>query len=569
MANITRSQFVKGAAVGTAAVAAGAIAAPALADEAAITAETVSGKWAFEIAPDPIADDQISEVKEAEVIVVGAGTAGLCCAVSAAEAGAKVILFAMGSGPIGRGGSMFAFHSKFRESWGLEPVNPDPYLKAQMIQNQWNFDTDKWFKWAKYSEEAMNWLSDIMTEAGDCTPTLEQVQHGNCQDPNALEYTPIATHGWIREDIPSVGAGDGQPFVVANLAIKAEELGVELIYNMTAKQLVRGGVPNGTEGRVDAVIAQDKEGNYVKFVGSKAIVLATGDFARDKDMMMKYCPGAWHYFTNYDKGDDFDPEAGKVYGGLYKGDGQKMGLWVGAAWQKTFPNATMGGGFFSGADTIGMLLNSDGKRFAPEPQNFGQCFMLFPHVHKKWVFQIWDSDYAVNAAPWPKSKTAYGSELSTPEEKIAGWDATVERGFTPEMGGMVKADTIEEVIEKLGLPPETIDEVNKYNGFCDAGLDEDFHKNPLYLIPIKTPPFYGYAGIPRNIMHTVLGGLRTDINCKVCDANDEPIPGLYNVGSMIGDSYAGWYSFCIPGQNYGMNCVCYGYLTGKYIAENE
>lgn len=67
----------------------------------------------------------------------------------------------------------------------------------------------------------------------------------------------------------------------------------------------------------------------------------------------------------------------------------------------------------------------------------------------------------------------------------------------------------------------------------------------------------------------MLGGLRTDIDMRVCDANDEPIPGLYNIGSMAGDCYGGYYTFCIPGHNYGMNCVCYGYLTGRYIAENE
>ena len=299
MSTITRNQFVKGAALGAAALAVGT--GTALADEAA----SAEGKLPFEIAPDPIADDQISEVKETEIVIVGAGTAGLCAAVSAAEAGAKVICFAMGSGPVGRGGSMFAFHSKFREQMGLtDPVPADPYLRAQAIHNQWNFDVDKWYKWYCHSEESMNWLIGIMEEAGDVTPTLEQTQHGDCPDPTSLDYTPIATHGWVREDVPSVGAGDGQPFVVANLAEKARDLGVELIFNMTAKQLVRGGVPNGTEGRVEAVIAQDADGAYVKFVGSKAIVLATGDFSRDKDMMQRYCPSTWQNYTNYDAGDD-------------------------------------------------------------------------------------------------------------------------------------------------------------------------------------------------------------------------------------------------------------------------
>ena len=71
------------------------------------------------------------------------------------------------------------------------------------------------------------------------------------------------------------------------------------------------------------------------------------------------------------------------------------------------------------------------------------------------------------------------------------------------------------------------------------------------------------------IFLTVLGGLNTNVNMQVCDAEDKVIPGLYNVGTMVGDMFAGTYTFMIEGANYGMTCVTFGYLTGKYIAENE
>lgn len=68
---------------------------------------------------------------------------------------------------------------------------------------------------------------------------------------------------------------------------------------------------------------------------------------------------------------------------------------------------------------------------------------------------------------------------------------------------------------------------------------------------------------------TVLGGLNTDANMRVLDADDEPLPGLYNVGTMVGDMFATNYTFMTEGANYGANCIMFGYLTGKYIAENE
>ena len=67
----------------------------------------------------------------------------------------------------------------------------------------------------------------------------------------------------------------------------------------------------------------------------------------------------------------------------------------------------------------------------------------------------------------------------------------------------------------------------------------------------------------------MLGGLSTDPQMRVCDKEDNPIPGLYNVGTMVGDMFATNYTFMVEGANYGANCITFGYLTGKHIAENE
>ena len=66
-----------------------------------------------------------------------------------------------------------------------------------------------------------------------------------------------------------------------------------------------------------------------------------------------------------------------------------------------------------------------------------------------------------------------------------------------------------------------------------------------------------------------MGGLRTNDNMQVCNEADDPIPGLYNVGTMVGDFYAGYYTFQVEGVNYGATCDTFGYLTGRYIAEHE
>ena len=121
-ANVDRRGFVKGAALGAAGlVATGALAAcaapaekteqSAAAADGDLASTTGSGvnsadqKWAFEIAPEPIADDQITATEEADVVVVGGGMAGMVTAASCAENGLKVILISASQAPVSRGGS--------------------------------------------------------------------------------------------------------------------------------------------------------------------------------------------------------------------------------------------------------------------------------------------------------------------------------------------------------------------------------------------------------------------------------------------------------------------------------
>ena len=71
---------------------------------------------------------------------------------------------------------------------------------------------------------------------------------------------------------------------------------------------------------------------------------------------------------------------------------------------------------------------------------------------------------------------------------------------------------------------------------------------------------------PANFL-CVTGGLRTNEKMQVCEEDDTPIEGLYNLGIMAGDSYGNCYNFAICGHNLGMNCITLPYLLGKELAE--
>jgi succinate dehydrogenase/fumarate reductase flavoprotein subunit len=364
-----------------------------------------------------------------------------------------------------------------------------------------------------------------------------------------------------------VSTGMMQPLFVKELARHFEELGGDIYYKNVAEQLVR---EDDNSGRVSAVICKREDGSYAKYVGAKAVVLATGDFSADRDMMHRYAPETADFVTDevYDGEPDYD--RGFRYGGLFKGQGQKMGLWAGAAWQKSFPNCTMGAYWGPGprnlyANHYGLLLDRDGQRYMNEyciGPLASQQVLLLP---EKKSYAIWDSGYArleEVSGNWNNDSMVSGDSEAVAQAVIASWDESAETGT------YVKADTLEEVISKLGLPAEAIDTVKRYNALAAGGEDLDFHKDPAHLHEIKQGPFYGHMTDEFGFL-TVLGGLNTNVNMQVCDADDQPIPGLYNVGTMVGDLYSGTYTFQVEGANYGMACVTFGYLTGKYIVANE
>ena len=143
------------------------------------------------------------------------------------------------------------------------------------------------------------------------------------------------------------------------------------------------------------------------------------------------------------------------------------------------------------------------------------------------------------------------------------WDAGVEDG------SYFKADTLDDLAQQLELDAAKLKEVvTRYNELCEKGVDEDFYKNPDFLVKIEEEGPY-YAAVNTCTFMTIMGGLRTSVNMEVCDENDQPIPGLFNVGCMIGDMYANQYNFAIPGNSYGLNCLTFGYLLGHDLAEGK
>ncbi|MBR2834700.1 MAG: FAD-binding protein [Coriobacteriales bacterium] len=574
---LNRRQFLQaaGAAAATAAVA--GMASTAVADEAEVmTAEKADAtKWSFEIAPDPIPEDQISQVIEHDFVIVGAGMAGVCTAVAAAEEGCDVIVVTASSTAISRGGSNHAIGSKYQIEKGID-YNPEvarKIVKAEQTAGTYFMDKKKWARWINHSAESINWTIDLMEGKG-----LKCCLEPGFPDPDGIIDVPPASHNFYTDEQP-FGALWGAPIEARTYAqILTEDLGCEIHYNTIAKQLVR---EDNNTGRVSAVIAQDSDGNYIKYVANKAIVLATGDFSRDRDMMRRYSPVAYEWFKDQLDFETLNYDIELAYNGLMPGDGQKMGLWIGAAWQKTYPVAPMINGGASGpahgviSNFWGLNMDIHGERYMNEVTNFSYGAMAKLMLPEQTAYSVWDVNYAYTQDSWERFGCCIDLENgimpSTPEEIIASWDKSAEAGESAGIAATSvywKADTIEELVEKMtGIDKEkALETIKKYNEYAKNGLDEEFHVNPEVLYPIENGPFYATKSKGATFL-TVCGGLRTNDKMQVCDENDQPIPGLYNTGIMTGDFYANSYNFVMPGQNLGAVCGTLSYLLGKDLAQ--
>jgi succinate dehydrogenase/fumarate reductase flavoprotein subunit len=538
---ITRRTFMKGTAVGTGIIT--TTGTGLIGNGLSPVRSAQSKTYSFETPPPPIPAGEIKQRISTEILIIGAGTSGLVCANAAVENGAKVVVIASSAAPVGRGGSIHAFNSKLMRKLGLTS-NPAKEFKDEMKCHSFMIDQNKWWLWAHKSGEAMDWLIDKMEAAG----YQSVIELGNT-DPEGIMTMHPGSHSWLGGKIKT--AGRSQQLVVNALAKSAQARGVRIFYNTTAVQLVR---KDNNTGRVCAVIAKTPDDSYCIYEGTKAVVLATGDF-KDKEMVEKYCPSMLPFV--------------KDGAGIYAGDGHKMGLWVGAAWQKTVPNAPMlMGGAGPGTQPYraftGLVVNKNAVRYSNEDTIVSYAGAAQMQQPSSTIFAIWDSGYAKRAAPWTPVGAYYGGPSTVSVQSVIDkWEESIKAGE------IVQAETIDELAQKLGLPAVPLKAtIEKYNKFCKTKIDEDYGKRPGLLIPVERPPFFAEISKSPWLL-CISGGLRTNTKMQVLDKNEQVIPSLYAVGTIVGDMYSGIYTFMEPGHNLGANCVTFGYLVGKDISQEK
>lgn len=559
---MTRRNFVAGAAGAAAATALAAGATVALADEAAETEAATAETPAFLVKPEVPTD--IVEERDCDVLVIGMGLAGTAAFKAAAEAGVATI--ALEKQPedsysvIYMAGDFGVVGSQIQKDLGIEWAPKADIMNEMAKECGSRIDTWMMSYWYDHSGQDFDWFvegADFEVLTG--TAAEKQTDKEFYIRPKC--FPKSENYDYHEEYIPyfhgTITTNPNMQWACQAAMDAGKAAGGEIIFGATGEQLIQD-----ESGAVIGAYAQTEAG-YIK-VNAKQVVLTCGDYGANQEMKAYYAPE----YVDYT-------------GGVDTGDGHRMGIWAGGRMEEG-PHAPMAHhmGAALGVDSY-LQLNNLGKRFMNEDipgQNLTQMLSRQPLASDPEkreadirAYQIFDSKWPEQIADMPDGH-GYTSHY-VPDDQVDQYPLVLSGfglGWTTsqmvEDSVDYKADTLEELFEQMGLPVETaMAEVERYNELCAAGYDEDFGKMSKRLFPVENPPFYGCAFSASRSMLVMIGGLECDHDLHVVDADDNPIPGLFVAGNNQGRRFLVDYPVIVAGISLG-TALTFGRLAGTNAA---
>lgn len=491
----------------------------------------------FEMVPPPIEGKDIKEKVNTDVLVIGAGIAGMTAAVSAAGTGARTILLEKGIGFHQRGLHNAAIASRLQKEAGIE-IDRDQIISTIMEWSAYRANQRVVNVWADNCGKVMDWLTD-MAEAAELEVILDST-----------------TKPWYFPNYPTIHVfmPERQKSLAQMLLGNGQKLGVEYRWETQAVRLLRDG-PN----RVYGVIAQNKQGKFVQFNVNRGIVLCTGDYGGDRQMVEMYCwPSVSHLRCAYQATVEEDEI-------INTGDGHKMGMWIGAAIDEP-PHCTMLFDFsvwnnesklFNLARQPWLYVDINGERFMNEDLPWGyECAQIMQQPGSV-AWSLWDAN-------WEQGVIQLHSQCCKnmgPPTYL--WDSK-QLDLEVSSGNLLTAQALEELAQKMEVPVETFKAtVARYNKMVRNRKDLDFGKHSDRLTPLEKPLFYASKMQARYMV--ILGGLQINPRLQVIDAQKKAIPGLYAAGNVSGSFFGGQYPTTIPGLTHS-RAWTFGRLAGLAAA---
>ncbi len=555
----TRRDFIKGTAIGAVGVASAGLLAGCSPGEgdSVRSPEGTAAPAEFEVPPAPVPEKDIKQTLTADIVVVGGGTGGMFAALTAAESGAKTIVLEKGPTAAVGPAWMGAVNSSLQKKLGVQIDRNE--VVAEICRYGGHLVDQRLVNlWADRSGEAIDWFASIV-EAGGMQVMVETDVKEGFYKSYPVAHVAVAP----GEKVTSFPTGAiGSAYYLPILAEKAIKLGVDILYETPLVQLVRE-----EKGRVTGVIAKNKQGEYVRVNAAKGVILCTGGYARDVEMVEKLCP------TALDTSMSVCPLTNT-------GDGIKAAIWVGAAIDPIHAMMVFDRGVVIDGKPIGppwqggylqlgsqpfLRVNMRGERFVNEDLPYDYCWDAALMEPGKVWWEVWDANWKEDVKRF--HTTICSRILDDPGAPPRGGldlqEAEIDK--LVEMGLVKKADTIEALARLMKVPEKTFSAtVDRYNELAQKGEDLDFGKLGFRLSNLQQAPFY--AANLAGMLICNLNGLRINTQMQVLDKELNSIPGLYAAGNDSGSFFALNYPEMLGGLALGRTAT-FGRIAAQAAVE--
>lgn len=463
---------------------------------------------------------------ETDIVVIGAGGAGIAAALSAREKGVDVVVLEKLGRPGGNSifpAGPFAVESPLQKRLGVN-VSKDLFFKKAMEYSHWRLNPRLVRAWIDRTGDTIRWLEEM-----------------------GVEFTGLRRLYPTQEFLVwHMIKGVGARHLFEVLLKKCEELGVKIFCQTTAKKILLD-----EKGEVTGVLVSSTGKWYI--ISAKGVIIATGGYGGNKELLKKYYPSYHENMINC--------------GLPHMGEGLLMAIEVGASTEglgilqlngPQVPNSVaLTYGVVRYPDNI--LVNKKGERFVDETLNRG--FEAFPELGnavdrqpEKVVYALFDEKIKQKIVEgWTED---YKMEMPPLREMEKDFKNYLEKGY------IMVSDSWDNIANWIGCDPNVLrSTIEEYNTFCDNGYDKIFNKDRNHLVPLRTPPYYAikaYSGY-----YNTIGGIKVNHRMEVLNKEEQPIPGLYAAGVDVGGWEAETYNAHLSGSTFS-----FALTSGRIAGEN-
>lgn len=470
--------------------------------------------------------DEALTDETADVIVIGAGGAGLSAAASAGQNGSSVIVLEangiIGGSTIRSGGHILVFD---------ENINATMERNDESLQKYLDYNKEDFGEWSEILVTLQQQIKDYLEsnqEGRFDSVEMALIDHylkgqGTDKEGNevTLDFDLTKTafenanelNAWlcesgmeIQDKMYNAHGGtpvDGSSGLINALEKAANDAGAKILLNVRATELIE------EDGVVTGVIATSSDGNEYTYHANKGVIIATGSFSSNGEMAAKY----------QTMGEGLTAENGSTNPSTNTGDGIVMAENIGAELRDMGFLCTLLAGYHGGCTTSEfgkingtqqLILNANGVRFTNDAKLAGMTTIG-----------------GLNDQP---GALAYYIGDSKMIEAIN----TVQEGLVDDLASrgdwFVVADTLEEALEKAGLDVETsLNSIEQFNTYVDENNDADFGRTE-FNGKVENGPYV--VAKMENLYHLTFGGLVINTNAEVLDTDNNVISHLYAAGDV-------------------------------------